>query len=75
MNRENYKQYDGLAPTGPLPESGIPPKKANPHWADIHFENLNNKGITIHSKLFDEDLLRGDAFIMTDVAKNKFHQK
>ncbi|QEK12567.1 N-acetylmuramoyl-L-alanine amidase [Crassaminicella thermophila] len=36
------------------------------HWAEKCFINLNNKGITIHEKRFNDPITRGEVFALLD---------
>ena len=36
------------------------------HWAEKHFDSLNNKGIVIHEKRFDANITRGEVFALLD---------
>ncbi len=39
-----------------------------PHWAEKHFDSLNDKGITVHEKRFDDKISRGEVMALTDRA-------
>lgn len=36
------------------------------HWAEKHYNSLNNKGIVIHEKRFDDAITRGELFALLD---------
>lgn len=42
-----------------------------PHWAEVHFNNLNKKGIKVNEKRFDEPITRGELFALLDRLTDK----
>lgn len=36
------------------------------HWAQVHFDNLNKKGVVVHETRFDEPVKRGEVFALLD---------
>ena len=89
LEYNNFQRFDTPPPPplipNPVPPSSeddpqtpttLPPIKApdEGHWAEFHFKNLNNKGITIHERRFSAFLLRGEGFVMVDRAKGKLAQ-
>lgn len=47
------------------------PKVEEPHWAEKHFKSLNDKGIVVHEKRFDDVITRGEVMALIDRATNK----
>lgn len=45
-------------------QSGILPDK--PHWAESAYDYLNNKGLDLHEKRFDESVTRGEMFSLLE---------
>lgn len=41
-------------------------KVDSPHWALLHYNNLIDKGYTIHEKRFDDNMTRGEIFALLD---------
>ncbi|WP_053957175.1 peptidoglycan recognition protein family protein [Inediibacterium massiliense] len=40
--------------------------KPQPHWAEKHFKNLNNKGMIIREKRFEDGITRAEVFALLD---------
>lgn len=36
------------------------------HWAEKHYKSLNQKGVIIHEKRFDDNITRGEVFALLD---------
>lgn len=45
------------------------------HWAEKSFKNLNEKGIEIHEKRFDDTITRGEVFSLLDRVVDKLTEK
>lgn len=45
------------------------------HWADVHYDNLNKKGIEIHEKRLDDNITRGEVFALLDRLTDKVEMK
>lgn len=45
------------------------------HWAEKSFKNLNEKGIEIHEKRFDDTITRGEVFSLLDRVVDKLAEK
>ena len=41
------------------------------HWAEKSFKSLNDKGIEIHEKRFDDTITRGEVFSLLDRVVDK----
>lgn len=48
----------------------VEPVKEKEHWAEQYFQNLNNKGITVSERRFDDPITRGELFALLDRATN-----
>lgn len=47
-------------------------KNKEPHWAKIHKDNLEAKGIVIHEERYDDFITRGEVFALLDrITENK----
>lgn len=46
-------------------------KDEKEHWAEVHYNNLIDKGIEIHEKRFDDNITRGEMFALLDRSTNK----
>ena len=45
------------------------------HWAEKSFKNLNEKGIEIHERRFDDTITRGEVFSLLDRVVDKLTEK
>lgn len=43
-----------------------PEQTVKPHWAEVHYNSLNAKGIKIHDKRYDEPVTRAELFALLD---------
>lgn len=41
-------------------------KKTEPHWAQVHYDNLVKKGVKISETRFDDNVTRGELFALLD---------
>jgi len=54
-----------------LPSDGYPADSDQPHWAEGFWKSLNDAGIRIHEKRFEDPIRRGELFALLDQVVNK----
>lgn len=62
----NYNNWQGWNEFKSKAQAHLNLLQHQPHWGEKHFNNLNEKGITVSEKRFDDFMTRAEVFALLD---------